>query len=383
MYNFPDIFISYSNEGYNPDMIKLGREARGLTQRELCERTNIAQGTVSKIENRMLSFDQQTAERISEALDYPLGFFEQKNPLFPYSVIYFRRNQSLPVKIVQMIEARMNIVRINVERLIDNVESPEVNLIPWDVEKNGDPERAAQTLREFWRVPKGPIQKLIKLIEDHGIIVVSFDFGTDKVDGLSMYTTSRVPIICFNSCLKGDRRRLTIAHELGHIVMHYGQVLIETYDVESEAYRFATEFLVPESEFRKSFTRLDLPTLAGMKRYWQVSMRALIYKAQHRKIITENQAKYLWKQMTANGYVKSEPPALDVVPEEPSLLREIIEVHQNELGYSCEEIARLVSLTKEEFARNYLGERRTTFQIIRNDNPPPSSKGDSGNIFKR
>ncbi|WP_198555290.1 XRE family transcriptional regulator [Siphonobacter sp. SORGH_AS_0500] len=354
-------------------MIKLAREARGITQQELSQKLNVQQGTLSKIENRMISFEEDYASKIADALGYPINFFAQKNALYPYSIIYFRRSQSLPVKIVQMIEARMNIVRIHIERLLDEVASPEPNLFQWDVSKQGDPELAAQFLREYWRIPKGPIKKLINLIEDHGIIVSSFDFGTDQVDGVSMYTKDRIPIICYNSNLKGDRQRLTIAHELGHLIMHFGQVLIEAIDYEGDAFRFASEFLVPEAEFVKNYNKLDLPTLANLKLYWRVSMRAMIYKAESRDLITVNQAKYLWRQMSANHYNKTEPPNLDIPPEEPSLIREIINLYQSELDYTQEEIAKLIYLNIDEFKQQYLNEYKPKFTVIRNKNNNPDS----------
>lgn len=355
---------------YNPEMIKLARESRGLTQKDLCEAMGIKQGTVSKIENSLLPFSDEIAERVAKTLNYPTSFFAQKNDTYPLSPSYYRRIVSVPSKALQQVEAKLNVARMCIERLLSSVDCPEANLFSWDVDNSGEPERAAQLLREQWRVPKGPIKKLIQILEDNGIIVVAFEFGVEGVEGFAMRTALNVPIIFFNRHLKGDRRRLTIAHELGHLIMHIRRILPESRDLEDEAFRFATEFLVPESEFSKSFNKkLDLATLANLKRYWHVSMRSLIYKAEKRGLITSNQSRYLWQQMARNNYIKREPEGLDVPIENPTLIREVIEVHEQELGYSLSEIAASVFLTEKEFSVSFLTEpeNRPRFTIIRND----------------
>jgi Zn-dependent peptidase ImmA (M78 family)/DNA-binding XRE family transcriptional regulator len=353
----------------NPDMLKLARESRGLTQKELCEKMDVRQGTISKIENRLLPFGPEIAERATNALDYPINFFSRCKTIHPLSVTYYRRNLNLSAKTLQQIEAKIDIACLHIESLMDSVEYGSPNLFVWDVKKYGEPERAAKTLREQWRIPKGPIRKLLQLIEDNGILVVEFDFGVDTVDGIAVRGAHNLPIIFFNKNLPNDRKRLTVAHELGHLAMHIGQIIEEDRDEEDEAFRFASEFLVPNADFSKSFTRLDLPTLAGMKQYWAVSMSSLIVKAQKTSRITANQARYLWAQMAKNNYLKREPQSLDVIFEEPTLLKEVIDVHLNDLKYSTEELTTILALHPAEFKQLYLGERKGLFQITRNSNP--------------
>ena len=47
-----------------------------------------------------------------------------------------------------------------------------------------------------------------------------------------------------NSDMPGDRHRFNLAHELGHALMHRHS----TGECESEANRFAAEFLMPKEE---------------------------------------------------------------------------------------------------------------------------------------
>ena len=372
----------------NPDMLKLARESRGLTQKELSQKIGIRQGTYSKIEGGTLSFTDEVADRVSTELEYPKSFFERHSKLYPLSVTYYRRNLTLPKKTLLQVEARLDVVCMSIAKLTDSVDCPPTNLPVWDVEKYGSPEKAAISLREMWRVPKGPLRKLIELIEDNGILVVGFDFGADGIDGFAIRGAHNDPIIFFNSNLPGDRRRLTIAHELAHLMLHIGLKCAEHRDIEKEAFGFASEFLVPASEFAKSFVRLDLPTLAGMKQYWSVSMQSLIVKAQNHSLITANQSRYLWQLMAKNDYLKREPVAIDVPIEEPSLLREIIEVYQSELEYSIDEIAQSVSLTTKEFLQTFFTKKRSLFKIVRSTDadrkqPSHSTEKSTGGSMKR
>ena len=60
-----------------------------------------------------------------------------------------------------------------------------------------------------------------------------------------------------NGNRSNDRKRLDIAHELGHILMHlFPNIAIPSYrDKEKEAFRFAAEFLMPEKEIKNSLLK--------------------------------------------------------------------------------------------------------------------------------
>lgn len=354
-------------QSYNPEMIKLARESRGLTQNELCDRLNMTQGAISKIENGENSISEDLIEKISDVLTYPISFFKAKSQIYPTSLIYYRRKVKVQGKVLSQSEARMNILRITLEKLISNIELPSVNLIDWDVEKNGSPERAAIFLREKWRVPKGKIDNLTKLVEDNGIIVIHFDFGTDKLEGLSLFTVQNQPVIYLNSNMSSDRLRFTLAHELGHLVMHFGKTFDTLRDLEDEAFKFGSEFLIPAIDFKKSIEKVDLLTLANLKRYWKVSIQSMIHKAKDLKMITPNQFKYLWSQMSANGYIKSEPLELNFPKETPTMVKEIIDLHKSELDYTVDDLSKILSLDTKEFISYFVQENNVAkMKIVRN-----------------
>lgn len=325
-------------------MIVLAREARGYSQSELAKIISIGQSYLSKIEKGISSPTEEIINKISQKLDFPVTFFEQDERIFTPELLYYRRRISVNKKPLLKTEAIMNIYRMCIEKLLGSVELPETDIPHWDVEEHGSPEDAAIMLRQRWSIPKGRIENLTKVLESKGIIIVNFDFGSVGMDGLSMYSEHNDPIIFINNKIPGDRQRLTIAHELGHLLLHFGQIIDINRDVESEAMKFGAEFLVPKKEFLSSVNGFDLNSLANQKRYWLVSMASLLYRGRELNLLTDNQYRYLWQQMAMLGYKKNEPAAIAVPREHPTILKEVLDLHVNELQYSKLQLAEMLSM---------------------------------------
>ena len=162
--------------------------------------------------------------------------------------------------------------------------------------------------------------------------------------------------------MPGDRMRFTLAHELAHIVMH--KLLTE--NMENEADRFASEFLMPSEDIRHQLNYLTLDKLAQLKLYWKVSMAALLMKAKTLKTISERQYSYLWMLMGKNGYRLNEPVQFSIPQEKPSLLSEMITTHLQELEFSERELAKILMLHESEF--------RTIYGLINTEEIKPPSE---------
>ena len=91
---------------------------------------------------------------------------------------------------------------------------------------------------------------MVTLLENNGIIVISMVFGTDKMDGLSSITNKGRRVVFLNSRMPSDRIRFSLAHELGHIIMHLDDIIPDNRDEEDEANTFASEFLMPSNDIK-------------------------------------------------------------------------------------------------------------------------------------
>jgi Zn-dependent peptidase ImmA (M78 family)/DNA-binding XRE family transcriptional regulator len=327
----------------NPRMIEMARKASGQTQKALSEMLGIAQGQLSKIEKGLSSPDEATLNALSQALMRPLSFFYKDEYMRPTTTALHRKKQSSSKKQEDQLIAFANIVRMSVDSLLDAFELhgnvPRLDLDDY----HGDPARVAKAIRYYWKMPMGPIQNLYQLLEDKGIFIFEFDFGTTKMDAFTL-TGSTVPVIMLNKVFPLDRKRRTLAHELGHIVMHD----LPGDNVEKEADLFANEFLLPEQDIREDLYRLNLKKAGMLKPWWRASMMSLIVRARELDIISDRSYKSLCVQMSRSGYRKVEPVALEQNNEKPTLFHDLIESHVKELGYSLESLSEITSLSTDE-----------------------------------
>ena len=336
-------------EKLNVEILKLARESRFVTQEELASQAGIEQGTLSKIEKKMLPAEHDFVVKAAAVLNYPVNFFYQEKKVLPIEG-HYRRKISTSVKKMKQYVAKMTIAEWQVISMLDEIDLPTVRLPEWNVVNDGSPALCAKFTREFWKVPKGRISQLTKLIEDNGIVVIELDL--DDLDGFSTFFNGIIPVIFINRNLPPDRYRLTLAHELGHLIMHFGNKVGPERNLEKEAYEFAIELLVPENNIRPYLARLSIEKLADLKAYWYVSMGALIKYAETLGMVTSNQYRYLWMQMGSLGYRTKEPVVIPV--EKPGLIGEIINAYLTDLNYSKKELATALFLNEPEFERTYI-----------------------------
>jgi hypothetical protein len=96
------------------------------------------------------------------------------------------------------------------------------------------------------------------------------------------------PVILFNTTAPTDRLRLTLAHELAHLVLHADALSVD--DVEAQATAFAGEFLMPAEVIRPALRNLKIGPLLDLKREYGVSMQALIERAYHLDLLSPRRA---------------------------------------------------------------------------------------------
>jgi len=340
----PDVF--------NRALLQVARAARGFTQGELAQRAGVTQALVSKLENGLTTDPTlETIEALANALNFPTAFFYSSERSHGLPSFHYRKRARLGTKALNKIEADINIRRIHLARLLQSYELPTKQDFPTIdlAREQWTPQRAAQILRGYWMVPRGPIDNLTALIERAGAIVVQINFETPLLDALSFRLPGLPPLIFMNLAMPGDRYRFTLAHEAAHLILHNHPAADE--EMETEADEFAAEFLMPAKEVRPYLTAPSLGKLGRAKSYWKVSMKALIVQAHRLKLITPSQYTGLNVNYSKAGYSRGEPFPIEV--EKPSTLSQAIVHHFDTLRYSIEEVAALLMISPREFQSLY------------------------------
>lgn len=338
-----------------PGMVTLARQARGLSQTELAALLNITQGRLSKIESGLLPVSDDLLTVMVRQLHFPPGFFQQTGRTLGVGVaeLFHRKRQNVSAKVLDKIHAVIEIRSVHHVKALLRSSEIECKIPQFDVDAyGGQADDIARMLRATWTLPKGPIPNLTRVIEDAGGVVIPFDFETHLIDAISRWVPGLPPLFFVNRMVPTDRLRWSLAHELGHMVMH----ALPTPEIEQQADAFAAEFLVPAREARSDLANVTLPSLANLKRYWKVSMQALLRRAENIGTITRNQARYLWSQMARAGYRTREPIELDPTIERPDLLRELVDIHRKELGYSIADLAEMLTIYEDELRAWYMAD---------------------------
>lgn len=338
-----------ATDNINTEMLILARESHGWSQRELAAETGISQAAISKYENGMLQIAPEHLARIADVLGFTTEFFSASGRRmgFGSSCTYHRKRATMPVKELHRLLAFVNVTRMRLERLLNNVELDTVNEFPrFDlVDYGDDPAYIAQLTRRLWKLPAGPVKSMVASIESAGGIVMRIPFGTPKLDAISQVVPGMPPIFVLNSDMPEDRLRHTLAHELGHIVMHQAADVPDS-NLEGQADQFASEFLMPAADIRHDLRDLTWPRLAQLKAYWKVSMASLIYRARALSVIDANKAERFWIERSKLGYTRIEPVELPI--ERPSLVRELVEAHRDGMQYTDTDLRKLLYAKRKD-----------------------------------
>ncbi|PKM09216.1 MAG: transcriptional regulator [Gammaproteobacteria bacterium HGW-Gammaproteobacteria-4] len=288
--------------------IKQGRVAAGLSLRELAQAVGLSAMAISKYERDQIKPSSETLLRLAKALDVRTEYFFRQ-PGVELSEVEFRKHSRLSAKD----EGRaLEDVREQMERWLEleaiipaswpKAFAPPRGL-PIQVKSYEDIELQAEKVRAAWQLGVGPIRNLIDKMEEEGInVFLTSHDGGKKFDGLAAKANGHT-VIVVGQDWPGDRQRFTLAHELGHLVLH-GR-LAPGLDEERACNRFAGAFLVPKDEVHRllgsSRSWLEPRELYLLKHEWGLSMNGWLYRAQDLGILNKSAARRHWEFFAQQG----------------------------------------------------------------------------------
>lgn len=341
---------------FNHTLLLLARQYRERSQSEVARASKLHQGHYSRIENGLLPEgpSEESVANIAAALSFPVSFFYQSERAvgLPLSIHAFhRKKQSVGARALNRVHAELNFRLIHIRRFLESVETEQVLPLPWiDVDDGGGPREIARKVRTAWMIPPGPVHNLTEIAERAGILVMWCDFGA-PIDGVTMNVPGLPPCIFLNRTSPADRMRASLAHEIGHVVMHK----VPTETMEDEAYTFGAELLVPERELRRDLIggRITLERLALLKARWHMSMQFLLFQAKELGALKDHQSDYLWRLVSKLGWRTREPAETDFPHEKPTLFPRILSLHCEDLGYGAQDLGRLLRMEPNDLRHLY------------------------------
>jgi Zn-dependent peptidase ImmA (M78 family) len=170
------------------------------------------------------------------------------------------------------------------------------------------PTTEAQKLLKSARVENPPVR--VDKIAEKVKAKLSFEpfEGEDDISGI-LYRDGKQAVIGINSTHSKVRQRFTIAHEIGHLVLHDGELFVDQSvrvnfrdkrsslaedKQEIEANKFAAELLMPKEMIKhevvkciaKKKTATESQLIAELARVFEVSEQAMEYRLLNLGIIS-------------------------------------------------------------------------------------------------
>ncbi|PKH10322.1 ImmA/IrrE family metallo-endopeptidase [Planomicrobium sp. MB-3u-38] len=330
---------------FNGERLKEARIYRGMTITQLSEKLNLTKQMISKYENGLANPNFETVAKLMMILNFPKQFFyEQDLVQLKVGNTFFRSLLSISKREQERQQYPLKIVSIMRTLLDEYVEFPDINLPFSEIESEGfhSPEQAATYLREYWEMGENPIPNMVELLESKGFIINAFSFKNTGIDAFGRKQTTLIRKKQFDSyviSLSDDsrvsvRRRFNAAHELAHFLLHdliidSDELTKEQYKkMEVEAHEFAGAFLLPAQAFVDDILAhpTDLNNYIHLKRKWKVSISAMTMRAYKLGVITLPQYQQLQRKISFNNWRKTEPLDDKLPVEEPSALKQAIQL---------------------------------------------------------
>ena len=318
--------------------LTLARHLAGLRKTDLASRVEKSPTAVAAWESGAKSPTAATVAQLALSLSVDPGFFSVRpDDVASLSTTPHFRSLRSTTQLQRDQAFAYGQLAVDIATSLEkHVEFPEPDIpslpVAVDDQAGDGPERAAQLVRRQWAIAPGPAGHLIRLLENHGVLVVFSPPQTASVDAYSFDSRIR-PVVVLNP-IKRDyyRQRFDVAHELGHLVMHSdaepgGRI------VEDQAHRFAAELLMPADQIRDrlpaSMGSTVWRTLARLKEQWGVSIQALLYRARWLGRLSDVSYRNAMTTISSRGWRRDEPGLVSAL-EQPSLLPRAIRLLEQE-----------------------------------------------------
>jgi len=310
------------------ERIKQRRQVLGLSLQDVADQLSqlgesITRAGLSKYENNKSKPKAQFLWNLAKVYGVQSDYFFAENTA-DIEWLAFRKHAALTKKTEEMVKSYAS-EYLNGLLSLETVMVPDRKLGTVKKQKITDikeAEQIADNLRHQWELNNWPIESVTQLLEEKGFYVIDQCVDDRKFDGLSGVVNNKNLLIISRSDIAVDRKRLNLAHELGHHLID-----IDGEREESAAYAFASAFLIPSKaiydELGQNRKNIDIKELILLKEKFGISIQALTIRCRSLGIISESQTKQMFMYFRSNYYHVNEPGRC-IHREEPLYFKKMI-----------------------------------------------------------
>ncbi|MGX7706069.1 helix-turn-helix domain-containing protein [Methylobacterium sp. Gmos1] len=358
--------MSIGVQAFQGARLNEARRARGMYKKVLGDLIGVSGTAISRYEDGLDKPQHDKLCAIASQLGFSYEFFLKPVWTEEIGLVFWRSRNAETKTARDMTEQRMRWLCEVFSFLEDEVTFP--SYTPPELGSIGDPrqitpeivERAAEQVREQWKLGNHPIPDVALALENAGIPVVNLEIPSDKQDGFCFYSRrlerSFVGINIYDvSCA---RARYDCAHELGHMVLHSQVTPQQERDpslhklIEQQAHRFAGALLFPRKAFFEEVRNPSLDYFASLKKRWGLSIGAMIFRAYNLDMINDQERTVLYRNLTRRGWRGALREPFDdrsVMPlERPRMFKRGVETLLSEGYYTRSGLLDCLSLPEQE-----------------------------------
>ncbi len=358
--------MSVGVQAFRGKRLTEARLARGLYKSQLGDMIGVSGTAITRYEDGIDNPQAAKMSALVEVLNFPLDFFTAVEWQEPIDLVFWRSRAAETKHARLMTEQRMTWlceIFAFLEREVDfpTLDLPDLSL-PQDFRLITPDmiERAAETLRQHWKLRDLPIPDMILALENAGIPVVTMEIPSDKQDGFFFRSKAldRYFVGINTNEVSASRARYDAGHELGHAVLHSNVTSTQTKDtkliklIESQAHRFAAAFLFPRASFLREVGTVSLDYLCDLKKRWGMSIAAMIYRAYDLGIIDDIERTDLYRKMVRRRWKATGQEPFDdrasMPLEQPRMLRRGVEAVVNDGIFGLAQFKSALALPDRE-----------------------------------
>lgn len=288
--------------------IRNSRVHKGLSMQEVADNIGVSKQMINKYEQGKSMPTSDKLIALSKLFQQKVDYFFRK-PEVTIGEISFRKKSKFGAKKVSALKEEIRIQIENylyIENICEVSNAFQNPLINKPIHSEADVKTAVSTLRAFWNIGQDAIHNIIDLLEDNHIKVIEIDDESGSFDGLATIIDDKYHIIVIAKGMPIERKRFTLLHELGHLLLPIGHLEIK--QQERFCNVFASEMLLSEenvfNEFGKQRSRIALEELKNVQEKYGISISAIVYKLGETKIMSQDRVKRFYQQLNFDTELK-------------------------------------------------------------------------------
>lgn len=325
------------------------RELNGLSRKELADELNLSEQAIWQYENQYTVPKFEVVNELKKIFNVKAQFFYTEpfaTNISKIENIAYRAEDREARKKTKMETTFIDFVSYFLDKFESKLHLPMNVLSPLRDESIQLYNRSLNTtdrLSQLEKIAENARKKLdvqanselLYKLELSGIYVLEKNMGA-TIDAYSTWTNQGKPFIILGNKKKSAvRRNFDLAHELGHLLLHYkidmdSLTKDEHKIIEKEANDFASFFLLPKEQFLKDFATISKKSnpesYVDLKMKRMVSIAALEYRAYKLELLTFEENRYFYATLNRKNYRTNEPLDEDIAIVRPGKVRALLDL---------------------------------------------------------